>query len=121
MSSSATLHTRPRWYKPTIATAVVAIAAFSTIAWFVDDEPTETVLGALTGATFMALLGLIAIVEMTHRTTARQRESEALDNLEPLRAAVSDDYATRTTESAHDDATQSASTDTRPGRDEAGR
>lgn len=69
-----------------LATAVAAAGA----ALLVDSDAIDTVLGAVTGASAVLLLAVVLLQVLTARAERRARDREALDGLEPLRAAQRD-------------------------------
>lgn len=84
---------RPRWYAAAVVGGVVAIAALSAAAILVDDDPADSVLGFLTGMLSALLVAVILWTEIGRQRVARLRDTVALDNLEPLRAATDADSA----------------------------
>ncbi len=70
----------------------VAVAA-SLLSLLVDDDLTDTVLGAVTGATVVLLLFVLLVQLLGARARRRDRvarDERDLDGLEPLRAARRD-------------------------------
>ena len=83
---------RPRWYPITVVILVLAIAIFIAVPLLglVDDNGlADGVLSFCTGLFVTVTAGLVAVTEIGRRTDAQLRDAAALDDLEPLRAAVS--------------------------------
>ncbi|MGJ7440122.1 hypothetical protein [Aquipuribacter sp. MA13-6] len=66
------------------------VVAAGVAALLVDDDATDTVLGAITGASAMLLLGAVLVQVLVARADRGARDRMALDGLEPLRAAQRD-------------------------------
>jgi len=78
-------------FLPAALIAVAALAAL--LALVVEDDTTDTALGALTGATVVLALvaGLVQVLGARARRRVRaEQEQRSLDGLEPLRAARRD-------------------------------
>jgi tellurite resistance protein TehA-like permease len=78
---------RPRWYLPTIAGIVCAIAALMVIALVLENGLNDTALGVVTGILFGVLFWIILFTETGRRAAIRRRDATVLDDLEPLRDA----------------------------------
>ena len=78
---------RPGWYAAAVAGAVLAIAALAAAALLIDDDPVDSVLGFFVGLIGMLLVAVVLWTEIVRQMMARKRDSAALDELEPLRAA----------------------------------
>jgi hypothetical protein len=97
---------RPRWYPITVAILVLAIAILITVALLglVDDGGlADGALGFFTGLFAVLGVGLVAVTEIGRRTDAQLRDAASLDDLEPLRAAVSSYGSDRQTTPTSDD------------------
>ncbi|QYF74267.1 hypothetical protein [Cryobacterium sp. PAMC25264] len=92
ITRTTTAPPRPRWYAPAIGAAVLSIAALSVGAFVVVDDAADSVLGFFTGAIAMLLVALVAWTELVRHIVARRRDTAALDDLEPLRAATESDH-----------------------------
>ena len=89
---------RPRWYAAGVVGAVVAIAALGAAALLIDDDLTDSILGFFVGMIGMVLIMVILWTELVRKMMARKRDSAALDDLEPLRAASDADSSDQRTD-----------------------
>lgn len=72
---------------------VTAVAA-SLAAVLVDDDAVDTALGVVAGACVVLLLVVVVLQVLASRVDRRVRDRQALDGLEPLRAALRDSRRT---------------------------
>lgn len=89
---------RPRWYPITVTILVLAVGILIAVALLglVDDgNPAYGAVGFFTGLFSVLAVGLVAVTEIGRQTDAQLRDAAALDDLEPLRAAVSSDGSDR--------------------------
>jgi uncharacterized membrane protein YccC len=103
MSESRISLPRPRWYLPTIIVTALVIAVLVMIVPAVQSDLGDTVLGFVTGLLLALLVGGVLATELSRRVVRRRLEADALDDLEPLRAAFGRDYAARDATSDRDE------------------
>ena len=89
---------RPRWYAAAVVGAVAAIAALGAAALLIDDDLTDSILGFFVGVIGMLLVAVVLWTELVRQMMARKRDSAALDDLEPLRAASDADGSDQRTD-----------------------
>lgn len=73
---------------------LLTAGAASVMAVLVDDDAVDTALGAVTGASVALLLVVVLLQLLVVRAERRERDRQALDGLEPLRAARRDSRRT---------------------------
>ena len=95
MIERSTLPPRPRWYLPAIVCTLLVIAALIVAAVTGVSGVDYTILGLLTSFLTVVLGGRVLATELDRRAAMHRLETDALDDLEPLRAASSVDYASR--------------------------
>lgn len=86
---------RPRWYPITVVILVLAVAILLAVGLsglVTDGDLAYGALGFFTGLFGILAVGMVAVTEIGRNDT-RLRDAAALDDLEPLRAAVSSDGA----------------------------
>lgn len=85
---------RPRWYPITVTIlvlAVVILLAVDLLGLVDEGDLGYGAVGFFTGLFSVLAVGLVAVTEIGRQTDAQLRDAAALDDLEPLRAAVSSD------------------------------